>query len=332
MESSKLVQSDRKGGEQYVDVVTIGETMVLFTPNTQGQMRYATNFSRKFGGAESNVAIGLSKLGFKVGWISRVGDDEFGKGLVSFIKGEGVDVSQVKTDDTHPTGLYFKEMRTTTEFRVQYYRKGSAASRMRVKDINEAYLKQAKYLHITGITPALSDNCYEVVMHAVKLAKKHGVTIVFDPNLRKNLWSEDKAREVLLEIISHADIVLPGLDEGEFLYGTRDIGEIGKNIIRAGASLVVIKNGADGAYYLTEEEMEHVPVSIASEVRDPVGAGDGFCAGFLSGLLDGLTLKESVSRGNLVGSIVVKVEGDVEGLPDRSELIKYNSPIEDISR
>src|SRR5690606_8413615 len=103
-----------------MDVVTIGETMLLFTPDTEGHMRYASNFSRKFGGAESNVAIGLSKLGHKAGWISRVGNDEFGKAIVSFLRGEGVDVSQVKYDDKAPTGLFFKEKRTVSEFRIQY--------------------------------------------------------------------------------------------------------------------------------------------------------------------------------------------------------------------
>lgn len=315
-----------------MDVITIGETMVLFTPNTQGHMRYASNFSRKFGGAESNVAIGLSKLGHKAGWISRVGNDEFGKAIVSFLRGEGVDVSQVQFDDTAPTGLFFKEKRTVSEFRIQYYRKDSAASKMELSAINEDYLKQAKYLHVTGITPALSESCYETIVYAMKLARKNNVTVVFDPNLRRNLWPEEKARRILLELVSYADIVLPGIEEGEFLYGTSEPSKIGENILDSGASLVVIKTGSDGAYYVTENESEHVPGFKVSQVKDPVGAGDGFCAGLLSGLLDGLSIKEAVTRGNLVGSIVVKVEGDVEGLPERSELIKYQSPIEDVAR
>lgn len=317
---------------EIMDVITIGETMLLFTPNTEGHMRYASNFSRRFGGAESNVAIGLAKLEHRAGWISRVGDDEFGKALLSFLRGEGVDISQVKSDDIAPTGLYFKEKRTVSEFRIKYYRKGSAASKMNVNDINEEYLKQAKYLHVTGITPALSESCYETITFAMKLAKKNGVTVVFDPNLRRNLWSEEKAKEVLLELVSYADIVLPGLEEGEFLYGTNEPIKIGKRILDSGASLAVIKTGSEGAYYVTENKSEHVPGFEVSQIKDPVGAGDGFCAGFLSGLLDGLSIKESITRGNLVGSIVVKVDGDVEGLPERSELIKYQSHINDVAR
>src|SRR5690606_18175415 len=134
------------------------------------------------------------------------------------------------------------------------------------------------------------------------------------------------------ELVSYADIVLPGVEEGKFLYGTDDPFQIGKSILASGASLVVVKTGSDGAYYVTNNQSEHVPGFEVSQVRDPVGAGDGFCAGFLSGLLDGLSVKESVARGNLVGSIVVKVDGDVEGLPERSELIKYQSHMEDVAR
>jgi 2-dehydro-3-deoxygluconokinase len=237
-----------------------------------------------------------------------------------------VDTSQVKYDKDAPTGLYFKELRTISEFRIQYYRKGSAASRLSANDINEEYLKRVKYLHVTGITPALSESCYETILHAVELAKKKGLKVVFDPNLRLNLWPEENARKVLLELIPHADIVLPGIDEGHFLYNTQDPDDLGKRILQSGAELAIIKTGANGAYYVTEEKSEHVPAATVSEVRDPVGAGDGFCVGFLSGLLD------NVVRGNLVGSVVVKVDGDVEGLPDRSELSKYASHIDDVAR
>ncbi|GGH68075.1 2-dehydro-3-deoxygluconokinase [Compostibacillus humi] len=315
-----------------MDVVTIGETMVLFTPQSQGQMRYATNFNRKFAGAETNVAIGLAKLGHKAGWISRVGNDEFGKAMVSFVKGEGVDVSQVQYDREAPTGLFFKEIRTMQQFRIQYYRNGSAASRMSKEDINENYLKQAKILYISGITPALSESCYEMIVYAAKLAKKHGLTVVFDPNVRRNLWSEEKARKVLLELVSYSDIVLPSVEEGEFLFGTKEPEEIGSEVLKRGASMAVIKVGSRGAWYVTKDKQELVPTVQVSEVKDPVGAGDGFCAGFLSGLLDGLSVRESVARGNLVGSIVVQVDGDVEGLPDREELGLYTSAAEDIRR
>ncbi|MFC0473296.1 sugar kinase [Halalkalibacter kiskunsagensis] len=317
-----------------MDVVTIGESMAVFSPDSSPLMRYAATYSRKYGGAESNVAIGLTRLGHNVGWISKVGNDELGKGLLSFIRGEGVDVSRVKVDAYAPTGLYFKEVRNANDVRVQYYRSGSAASQMNVSDIDESYIVKAKYLHITGITPALSESCYETVMKMIAIAKENDVKVVFDPNLRKKLWSEERAREVLLEIASKSDIVLPGVAEGEFMFGDNDPEALGKLFINHGASLVIIKIGAKGAYYFTNEESELVAGFPVEQVIDPVGAGDGFAAGVLSGLLDELPLDKVVERGNAIGAMATQIPGDFEGLPSRDELnhFLYSSDSEDISR
>lgn len=317
-----------------MDVVTLGETMVLFTPESSGYMRYVHNYSRKFGGCEANLAIGLSRLGHQSGWISKVGDDEFGKGMVSFIRGEGVDTSFVKTDSEAPTGIYFKELRREDDVRVYYYRKGSAASRLTPDDLDEAYIAQAKYLFISGITPALSDSCYETIMESIRLAKKNGLQVVFDPNLRRKLWSEEKARKVLLEIAAKSDIILPGIAEGEFLFGVDAPELIAEQFIELGAALVVLKLGADGAFYMTkEQESKYVPGFYVENVVDPVGAGDGFDAGFLSGLLDGLSLYEATRRANAVGAMVTMINGDSEGVPDKQDLEQFiNQPGEDVKR
>jgi 2-dehydro-3-deoxygluconokinase len=317
-----------------MDVVTIGETMVLFTPESSKLMRYAHTYSRTFGGAETNVAIGLSRLGHQVGWISKVGLDEFGKSMVSFVRGEGVEVSQVGFDQEAPTGVYFKEVRSGDHVQVQYYRKGSAASRLAPSDLNGTYISKAKYLHVTGITPALSESCYETVIEAISIAKAQGLTVIFDPNLRRKLWSEEKARKVLLEISSLADIVLPGIDEGQFMFNENDPEKLGQLFLDQGASLVVLKVGAAGAYYFTKESSELVEGYRLSSIVDPVGAGDGFAAGLMSGLLDQLSIKEAVKRANAVGAMVTLVEGDVEGLPDHDELYAFMNPVikEDVQR
>lgn len=316
-----------------MDVITIGETMVLFTPETSGMMRYAKQYSMKFGGAESNVAIGLSRLGHKAGWISKVGNDEFGKAMSAFISGEGVDVSQVGVSADAPTGVYFKEPRRANDVRVYYYRKGSAASTLSKEDLNEEYIARAKYLHITGITPALSDSCAEAINEAIAIAKKHNVTIIFDPNLRKKLWSEEKARNTLLEIASRVDVILPGISEGQFMFGESDPIKLGKLFMDHGASTVVIKLGAAGAMYFTDEGQQAVPGFPVERVVDPIGAGDGFAAGFISGMLDGLQLVKAVERANAVGAFVTMVNGDVEGLPERDEIESMiNNTDDDVSR
>ncbi|MBM7573585.1 sugar kinase [Aquibacillus albus] len=303
-----------------MDVVTVGETMVLFTPDSTGLMRYANNFSMKFGGAESNVAIGLSRLGHQVGWISKVGEDEFGKAMKAFISGEGVDVSQVKQTSVAPTGIYFKEPRRANDVRVYYYRKGSAASTLNEDDLDEDYIKKAKYLHITGITPALSETCRETIFKVIDIAKRNKVKVVFDPNLRLKLWSEDLARKILLEIAAKADIILPGVAEGKFMFGEDDPEKLGRLFLEHGASLVVLKMGKEGAYYFTKEDEKLVSGFPVDNVVDPVGAGDGFAAGFLSGLLDDLDLEKATQRANAVGAFVTQVNGDVEGLPEKDEV------------
>jgi 2-dehydro-3-deoxygluconokinase len=265
-------------------------------------------------------------LGHQTGWISKVGLDEFGKSMVSFVRGEGVEVSQVGSDPEAPTGVYFKEVRSGDRVQVQYYRQGSAASRLTPSDLNETYISKAKYLHITGITPALSESCYETVIEAISIAKAHGLTVIFDPNLRRKIWSEEKARKVLLEISSFADIILPGIDEGQFMFNEDDPKKLGQLFLNHGASLVVLKVGAAGAYYFTEESSGLVEGFRLSNIVDPVGAGDGFAAGLISGLLDQLAIQEAVKRANAVGAMVTLVEGDVEGLPDRDELHAFMNP------
>ncbi|GAA0614524.1 2-dehydro-3-deoxygluconokinase [Virgibacillus siamensis] len=306
-----------------MDVVTLGETMILFVPEHTGPMRNTDRFTTRVAGAESNVAIGLARLGFQAGWISRLGDDEFGKKIRAFIRGEGVDTTRVIFDASADTGLFFKEKLAPGEWRVNYYRKNSAASRMRPEDMDESYIAGAKFLHITGITPALSEHCYETVLSAVEAAKKHGVLVVFDPNLRRKLWQEEKAREVLLELVSKADIVLPGMDEAEFLFGSGSPDQLARQFQKYGVTVVVMKLGKQGAYYSDQNFDGYVEGFEVSEVVDPVGAGDGFSAGFLSGLLDGLDLHEAVRRANAVGAMVTMAPGDVEGLPEKERLLNF---------
>src|SRR5437867_356998 len=178
-----------------MDVVTFGETMVLFAAVEQGPLRFANTFTRHAAGTESNFAIGLARLGHQVGWFSRVGDDEFGQYLVNLIRGEGVDTSRVIVDPDAPTGVVFKEKRELGARKIVYYRRGSAASRLAPADLDAEYVASAKYLHITGITPALSESCRQTVRAAAELARSRGVRVSFDPNLRLRLWTREAARE-----------------------------------------------------------------------------------------------------------------------------------------
>ncbi|GAA4715007.1 sugar kinase [Brevibacillus fulvus] len=303
-----------------MDVVTLGEAMVLFVPTSVAPLRFAGTFEKTIGGAEANVAIALARLGHQVGWMSRLGNDEFGLYVRQYIRGEGVDTSRVFFDDQHPTAVFFKERQLGQDPKIYFYRKGSAASHMSPGDLDEAYLAQAKYLHLTGILPALSASCRALTYQVIELAKKRNVRIVFDPNIRLKLWSMEEARPVLMDIAAQCDIVLPGLEEGELLTGASDERQIGHILLQNGAKAVVVKLGERGAYYVTPEGGEYVAGYEVKQIVDTVGAGDGFAAGFLSGLLRGWGYREAVKLGNRVGSYALTVPGDVEGYPFWSQI------------
>ncbi|MFP4976879.1 sugar kinase [Paenibacillus sp. CN-4] len=302
-----------------MEVVTFGESMVLFSGDRELPLEYVHQFHKQMAGAESNVAIGLARLGHSAGWFSKLGQDPFGRYLLQSVRGQGVDTSRCTYTDAAPTAVFFKERKSAGKTQVYYYRQGSAASLMTKEELDESYIAQAKILHVTGITPALSQSCYELTLHAMDVAKRHQVTVVFDPNIRWKLWTRETAKARLTELAGKADYILPGLDEGEFLAGRPEPEEIAGFFLKLGATGVIVKLGKDGAYYQSSTERGHVPAIPVQEV-DPVGAGDGFAAGFISGLLRRDTLADAVLRANAVGAIVVGVRGDTEGLPNEEEL------------
>lgn len=314
-----------------MDVITFGEALVIFNPESNGPLRHVHSFSKSIGGAEANVAIALGRLGHNVGWFSKLGEDEFGRYIQNTIRGEGVDVSKIKFTKEGNTGLLFKERYVSKNPNVYYYRKDSAASKLAVEDIDENYIKSAKILHITGITPALSEGSKEVVFKTIKIAKENGVMVSFDPNIRLKLWTIEEAKPILLEIAKMADIILPGVDEGELLLGTSDEKQIAEKFLNLGCKLVAVKLGANGCYVSDKNESVYVE-GFKVEPEDTVGAGDGFAAGFLSGVLKELTLKECGEYGNGVGAMATLVKGDSEGYPYNDQLMEFMGRKKSIDR
>jgi 2-dehydro-3-deoxygluconokinase len=311
-------------------VITIGESMALMIAEQSGSLEFVTSFTRKVAGAESNVAIGLSRLGHQTGWISSIGDDPFGIYVRNTIRGEGVDTSLVTTSPNYRTGLMLKEQSDIGDPKIYYYRENSAASHMNPSALIDSYFENAKILHITGIFPMLSAECRETTFAAMAIAKKRGLLISFDPNIRKQLWKGEESKRMLLEIAQKADIILPGVQEAELLAGSLEWKDISTYFHETGVRFVIMKNGADGAYYSMKNADGVIRDGYekgfkVKRVVDTVGAGDGFAVGVLSGILEGLPLKESVRRGNGIGSLAVLVKGDSEGYPTRKQLDEYLS-------
>jgi 2-dehydro-3-deoxygluconokinase len=259
------------------------------------------------------VAIGVARLGHRAGWFGRLGKDPLGRMILKKIRGEGVDVSHAELTAEAPTGLMMRDV-LMGKTSVYYYRKNSAASLMGPEHLDESYIAQAKILHITGITAALSESSRAAAIAAMRLARKNGVKVSFDPNLRLKLWGIEEAREVLLEMAKEADIFLPGLDELQLLYQTEEWEEILTNLRKLSA-VSIVKGGDNETYVVDQEHVTSVPYYRVEHVVDTVGAGDGFCAGFLVGVLKGYPYLDAVNIGNLVGSMVIQMEGDWEGIP-----------------
>jgi len=300
-----------------LDVVTFGESMVLFAPSERATLESASAYHASIGGAESNCAIGLARLGYSVSWVSRVGRDPFGTRVLKTIRGEGVDVSRVEMCDSAPTGLMFKEPGPGNTTRVFYYRRQSAAAALRSEQFDSL---SAKYLFVTGITPALSYSNRKLTFDLVERFRAAGTKVVFDPNMRFRLWSAKEARNVFLELARNCDVLIPSLAEAEIMTGLNNEAEhMLDALLSLGPPQIVLKAGDKGAWYADGTEHGFCPCHSVVEI-DPVGAGDAFCAGVLSGLLDGLPLRDSVTRGAALGAFCVSTFGDYQGLPDRNGL------------
>jgi len=304
------------------DVLSFGETMAMLVADQNGDLACVDHFHKRIAGADSNVAIGLSRLGFNVAWLSRVGADSLGRFVTRTLENEGLDCRHVAVDPERPTGFQFKSRTDDgSDPQVEYFRRGSAASYLSIESIAPPLLG-ARHLHATGIVPALSATARGMSFELMTRMREAGRSLSFDPNLRPSLWaSESTMISEINRLAALAHWVLPGLSEGRLLTGFDDPADIAAFYLDQGAEAVVIKLGADGAYYRTlldEGVVAGVPVA---RVVDTVGAGDGFAVGLVSALLEGRAITEAVQRANWIGSRAVQSRGDMEGLPTRAELL-----------
>ncbi|WP_296187560.1 sugar kinase [Pseudomonas sp. UBA1879] len=304
-----------------IDILSFGETMTMLVAEQAGDLAAVRHFEKRIAGADSNVAIGLSRLGFNVAWLSRVGNDSMGRFVTESLRQEGVDCRYVAVDAAHPTGFQFKSLEQDgADPVVEYFRRGSAASHLSVSDIAPELLS-ARHLHVTGIPAALSDSCRELSRTLMIQMRGAGRSVSFDPNLRPSLWSSqaEMIREVN-HLASLAHWVMPGMAEGELLTGHDTPADIAQFYLDKGVEAVVIKLGAKGAYYRTQLNEAFVPGVPVARVIDTVGAGDGFAVGVISALLENLDFTQATARGNWIGAQAVQSRGDMEGLPDRAAL------------
>ncbi|WP_030452546.1 sugar kinase [Herbidospora cretacea] len=298
-----------------MSVLTFGETMAAL--RADGPIRLGGGMRLSVAGAESNVAIGLARLGHPVRWAGLVGDDETGELVLRTLRAEGVDLTHARADRRGPTGLVLFERRVGELTRVVYHRAGSAASFLSPADVLPALDPPPAILHVTGVTPALGPNPAE----AVRAAVASGVPVCLDVNHRARLWDRATAAATLRPLASSLTVVIASDDELDLIAPAAATTEADRvaALLGMGVRDVVVKRGADGATGHTATETVHAPARRV-RVVDVVGAGDAFVAGYLSGMLDDLDLPGRLARAVTVGAFAVASPGNWEGLPARSEL------------
>lgn len=305
-----------------MSVVTLGECLVAMVSTDRAPLPEVVEFRRYPAGAEMNVCVGLARLGHAPAIVARVGADAFGTAILRCLRGEGVDASHVVVDDSGPTGVLFRERRGVGASEVVYHRAGSAGSKLGPLDVVRArgLFEAAEWLHVTGVTLAVSASCRDAVATAVELAREHGVKVCLDVNLRRKLWPEAEARSVLSEFAAAADVVLAGLDEAQFVTQKTGEEQLAGALLELGPSSVVLKLGAGGAaaYDDAGRVARREAFKVATPV-DSVGAGDAFAAGWLAAAVEGLSMEDGLDLGNACGAYAVASEGDLTGLPTRAE-------------
>ena len=305
------------------DVVTIGETMLYFQAEDYGLLRYAHRFDKFIGGTESNTMISLAKLGLSTGWISRLGADEFGYNIRDFIRGHGVDVSRVVFDTDAPTGIFFVEKNANDETRSFYYRKGSAASRMHAEDLDMDYICSHKILHLTGITPILSESCRQMTRSLIEEAKKRGVILSFDPNLRLTMADIETFRKVLHPFMAMVDIFLPSDKELLLLMDAPDLEAAIARTKDMGPQHMAIKKGDQGCLLIKDDTRHQAPVFPVKKVVSSMAAGDAFNAGYLAGVLKGFDDPKTLRLAGCVGAMATLAWGPYESIPDWETVMAY---------
>ncbi|MBP2191804.1 sugar kinase [Nocardia goodfellowii] len=303
--------------------VTIGEGLAVLVAQP-GPLEESETFDRSAGGAEANVATVLTQLAVEAGWISRVGDDGFGRYLTGHLRARGVDVSAVVTDPTRPTAMYVKERgggsgRATDlaarDSRMLYYRTGSAASALSTADLAAAagLLDRCALVHCTGITTALSESATELTEALIALPRR-GRLVSFDLNFRPALWAgrAEQAAEILARHVRGSDVVFLGADEAGTVFGTEDADELRALFPEPGQ--LVVKNNEHSVTGFSGPDRVEVP-ALSLDVTERIGAGDAFAGGYLAALLHGRPLEQRLRFGHLCAAAALTGTGDVAELP-----------------
>jgi fructokinase len=310
------------------DVICLGELLIDFIPTITGlDLATAETFKKAAGGAPANVAAGLARFGVASGFMGTVGEDGFGRFLAATLAAAGVDVGTLRFTGAARTGLAFVSLRADGEREFLFYREPSADMLFAPEDVDEAAIGRAKILHFGSIS-LIGEPSRSGTLHAVATARRHGLLVSYDPNLRLLLWPDaEAARAGARTGLEQADIVKISEEEVHFLTGIDDPIEGARALWHENLSLMTVTRGAQGCFWLSKDAHGAVP-SFEVEAVDTTGAGDAFMAGLLAGLIG--TPLPSLTPGaldsiclfaNAAGAVTTTSRGAIPSLPDRQAVL-----------
>ncbi|MEO9902600.1 sugar kinase [Nisaea sp.] len=297
---------------QFPELLCLGEPMLEF--NQQPDERYLTGH----GGDTSNVAVAAARQGASVGYLTRIGRDTFGESFMELWENEGIDTSGVEACADGHTGIYFVT-HGPDGHRFSYHRAGSAASLMTPDFLPHGMIRDAKILHISGISMAISNSAADTVFAAIALAREAGVKVSVDPNLRLKLWPLDRARAMTHAAMAEADIALPGLDDATILTGKSDPDAIADFYLGLGAKTVALTLGEAGCLVATNAQRERIP-SRPVDAVDATGAGDTFDGCFLADFLRNGDPFRAAHYANTGAALSTRGFGAVGPMPKRDQV------------
>jgi len=324
------------------DVLCLGEILVDWVCTTVGaELPDAIQFTKAPGGAPANTAVGLARQGVKTGFIGRVSKDAFGEWLKNVLRENDIDVTSTVEDAQAQTRMAYVVTTSTGDRKLaEFSRIACADTRLQVEDLDAGHFSSASILHFGSIS-LIEEPAKTSTEKAVELAKKNGMLISYDPNVRLSLWpSESACRDTILNTLKLGDIVKINEDELKFLTGSRDHEEADKLRKENNIGLMIVTLDSRGAYISTAHGSKVVP-GFSVKLVEATGAGDGFNAGVLAGLLehvkpaknrrealDTLPLDQILAiihRANAIGALACTKAGAIPALPTKDELESFLS-------
>jgi 2-dehydro-3-deoxygluconokinase len=316
--------------EHRFDLITLGETMLRLAPPDQLRLGQSQSLALNFGGAESNVAANLARLGRRTSWWSRLPDNPLGHQLVDHLRSHGVNTDDVLLCDGERLGIYFIEYGTAPRgIKVWYDRANSAASRMHRVQLPDTWLKSGGWLHLTGITPALSQSCDELVGYALEQAQALGSIVSFDVNYRALLWSAEDAARQLAKFCHAGDVTFIARRDAHHLFGVS--GETSADVastLQSEWSGIVIVTDGDAGVAACDGDKVYAVAAVPAKVIDRIGAGDAFASGVIDRLLDKAPLDEALQFGTVLAALKLSIAGDIAmvGRAEVQQLLDASQP------